>query len=197
MAFPVCSSLPVQFCPVTGRPCPALHLSVHLMSKNAFLPCDDGSPASLSGSGKLIFYQLVTRGQIACGNIHALLCKDHSSGHDLSVCLSGDTHFRKSSVNVLVILKVLTWRRLPWWLRWLSICLQCGRPRFNPWKISWRRKWQPTPVFLPGKSHGQRSLVGCSQWGRKKSYTTERLHSLYVTFSFSFLSAPKFTVPSC
>ena len=32
-------------------------------------------------------------------------------------------------------------------------------------KILWRRKWQPTPVFLPGKSHGQRSLVGCSPWG--------------------------------
>ena len=39
----------------------------------------------------------------------------------------------------------------------------------NPWvgKISWRRKWQPTPVFLPGKSHGWRSLVGYSLWGRK------------------------------
>ena len=35
-------------------------------------------------------------------------------------------------------------------------------------KYSWRRKWQPTPVFLPGKSHGQRSLVGYSPWGRKK-----------------------------
>ena len=45
-----------------------------------------------------------------------------------------------------------------------SVCLQCGIPRFNLWvrKISWRRKWQPTPVLLPGKSHGQRSLVGYS-----------------------------------
>ena len=39
-----------------------------------------------------------------------------------------------------------------------------------------RRKWQPTPVLLPGKSHGQRSLVDCSPWGRKESDTTERLH---------------------
>ena len=39
-----------------------------------------------------------------------------------------------------------------------------------------RRRWQPTPVLLPGKSHGWRSLVGCSPWGHKKSYTTERLH---------------------
>ena len=58
-----------------------------------------------------------------------------------------------------------------------SICLQCWRPRFDPWvgKIPWRRKWQPTPVFLPGKSHGRRSLVGYSLWGHKKSDTTEWL----------------------
>ena len=49
------------------------------------------------------------------------------------------------------------------------ICLQCRRRRFSPWgrKIPWRRKWQPTPVFLPGKSHGQRSLVGYSHWVAK------------------------------
>ena len=39
-----------------------------------------------------------------------------------------------------------------------------------------RRKWQPTPVLLPGKSHGRRSLVGCSPWGLKELDTTERLH---------------------
>ena len=39
-----------------------------------------------------------------------------------------------------------------------------------------RRQWQPTPVLLPGKSHGWRSLVGCSPWGHKESNTTERLH---------------------
>ena len=41
-------------------------------------------------------------------------------------------------------------------------CLQCGRPGFYPWvgKILWRRKWQPTLVLLPGKSHGQSSMVG-------------------------------------
>ena len=40
----------------------------------------------------------------------------------------------------------------------------------------WRRQWQPTPVFLPGKSHGRRTLVGCSPWGRWESNMTERLH---------------------
>ena len=45
-----------------------------------------------------------------------------------------------------------------------------------------RRQWHPTPVLLPGKSHGQRSLVGCSLWGREESDMTERLH---VHFSLS------------
>ena len=40
----------------------------------------------------------------------------------------------------------------------------------------WRRQWHPTPVLLPGKSHGQRSLVGCSPWSRQESDMTERLH---------------------
>ena len=49
---------------------------------------------------------------------------------------------------------------------------------FDPWvgKISWRRKWQSTPVLLLGKAHGWRSLVGYSPWDHKESDTTERLH---------------------
>ena len=48
---------------------------------------------------------------------------------------------------------------------------------FNSWvrKIPWRRKWQPTPVFLPGKFHGQKSLEGYSPWSCKVSDMTERL----------------------
>ena len=67
---------------------------------------------------------------------------------------------------------------LPWWLRWQSVCLQCGKPGFNPWveKILWRRQWHPTPVIFPGKSHGWRSLVGYSPWDRKESDTTEWLN---------------------
>ena len=74
-----------------------------------------------------------------------------------------------------------------------SICLQWGRPGFNPWirKIPWRRKWQPTPVLLPGKSHGRRSLVGYSPWGRKESDTTEQLHfTRYFYFIFDFFCNP-------
>ena len=75
-------------------------------------------------------------------------------------------------------LAITTISGLPWWPRQSSFCLQCGRPGFNPWvgKIPWRREWQPTLVFLPGKSHGQRSLVGYGPWGCKESDMTERLH---------------------
>ena len=61
-------------------------------------------------------------------------------------------------------------------------CIQCGRLGFDPWvgKILWRRKWQPTPVFLPGKSHGWRSLVGYCSWRRKESDMTEQLHDLFI-----------------
>ena len=54
-------------------------------------------------------------------------------------------------------------------------CRRCKRRGFDPWvgKIRWRRAWQPTPVSLPGVSHGQRSLVAYSPWGRKESDTTE------------------------
>ena len=57
----------------------------------------------------------------------------------------------------------------------VKICLQDKRPEFNPCvgKIPWRRKWQPTLVFLPGDSHGQRSLVDYSPWGHKELDTTK------------------------
>ena len=54
---------------------------------------------------------------------------------------------------------------------------RCKKGGFNPWvgKISWSRNWHSTPVFLPGKFHGQRSLVGYSPWGHKGADTTEWL----------------------
>ena len=73
-------------------------------------------------------------------------------------------------------------------------CRRHKRHRFDPWikKIPWRRKWRPSPVFLHGESHRQRSLVGYSPWGCKESDTTEvTYHKLqpfqtsldYVSFS--------------
>ena len=66
---------------------------------------------------------------------------------------------------------------LPWWLCVKESTCQCRRPGFNPCvgKVPWRRDWQPTPVFLPGEFHGQRSLVGYSPWGHKELDITERL----------------------
>ena len=65
---------------------------------------------------------------------------------------------------------------LPRWLSGNESACQCSRCEFDPRvrNIPRRRKWQPTPVFLPRKSHGQRNLEGYSPWGRKESDTTER-----------------------
>ena len=65
--------------------------------------------------------------------------------------------------------------------RWLSgkeSACQCKRYRFDPWveKIPWRRKWQSTPAFLPGKPHGQRNLEGYSPRGLKEPDMTEHAH---------------------
>ena len=61
-------------------------------------------------------------------------------------------------------------RGLPRWLSGKESTCRCRSCRFDPWvrKIPWRRKQQPTPVFLPGEFHGQRSLVSYSPWGHKK-----------------------------
>ena len=102
--------------------------------------------------------------------------------------------------------------------RWLSskesVC-QCWRHGFDPWvkKVPWRRKWHPTPVFLPGKSHGQSRLVGYSPWGCKVSDTTEQLSNwacmhviyikerdlyrdinLYISYWFSFPGEPWYSI---
>ena len=71
-----------------------------------------------------------------------------------------------------------------------------GDPGFNPWvrKILWRRKWQPTPILLPGKFHGRRSIVGYSPWGCKESDTTERLHFSTREACFYFTPAPSGTL---
>ena len=64
---------------------------------------------------------------------------------------------------------------LPRWLSGNESTCQCRRYGLDPWvrKIPCRRAQQPTPVFLPGESHGQRSLVGYSPWGDRESDTIE------------------------
>ena len=68
------------------------------------------------------------------------------------------------------------------WLSGKESACQCmghRRCRYNPWigKISWRRKWQPAPEFMPGKSHGQRSLAGHSPGGCKESDMIEHIRN--------------------
>ena len=72
--------------------------------------------------------------------------------------------------------------RPPRWLSGKESVCQCRRYRrrgFDPWvgKMLCRGKWQPTPVFFPGKSQGQRSLVGYSPWGHKELDMTEHAHT--------------------
>ena len=65
-------------------------------------------------------------------------------------------------------------------------CRRCKRLRFYPWvgKITWSRKWRRTPVVLPAKFHGQRSLVGYSPWDQKELDTTEQTHIHTHTHTF-------------
>ena len=63
--------------------------------------------------------------------------------------------------------------RLSWWRSGKESTCQYRRLGFNPWvgRVPWKRKWQPTPAFLPGNSHGQRSLVGLQPMGSQESQT--------------------------
>ena len=71
---------------------------------------------------------------------------------------------------------------VPRWCTGKESACQCWRHkrcRFNPWvwKTSWGRKWESTPVFLPGESPGQRSLAGCRPWGCKAMEAAEHVHT--------------------
>ena len=113
---------------------------------------------------------------------------------DVANLISGSSAFSKSNLHIWKFsVHILMKPRLPCYYniglivvpglpRWLSgkePTSQYRRHRFDCWvrKISWRRKWQPTPVFLHRKSHGLRSLEGDSTWVCKESDTTEQLNS--------------------
>ena len=85
-----------------------------------------------------------------------------------------DTHFLSIIWSAVKFLKLILMHfsyiyGLPRWLSGKESACQCRRCRFDPWvrKIPWKWKWHPTPVFLPGKSHEQRSLADYSPWGCK------------------------------
>ena len=81
---------------------------------------------------------------------------------------------------------------LPRWLSGKESTCQCRKHRFNPRvrKISWRGKWHPTPVFLPGKSHGQRSLVGCRPWVTRVGYLVIKQQLCLTALNVIFFCVP-------
>ena len=101
------------------------------------------------------------------------------SGEQKSYYLKGSKHHLWS--NVECIYSKLLWLKegLRRWLSGKDFTCQCQRQRFDPWvgKIPWRRKWQSTPLVLPGKSHGQANLAGYSPWDHKEMDMTEQLNT--------------------
>ena len=96
-------------------------------------------------------------------------CKMHKAPHLPKSCF---TYFHTlSSISGAYIYDLPTCTSgFPWWLSSKERACQCRRRGLDPWvrKIPWRRKWQPTPLFLCGKSHAQRTLEGYSPWDRKR-----------------------------
>ena len=93
--------------------------------------------------------------------------------------------------------KLVQYLGLPRWLSGKESACQCRRHGFTHWvgNIPWRRKWKPTPVFLPGKFHGQSSLVGCSCWGCKRAglYLVPTLQQQWPQFDlYCFLLSADF-----
>ena len=123
-------------------------------------------------------------------SVHTPLAKASHKANDMDIRRNEDCDFFLPSITVTKLESIFvpegvvaskSWQyfffqllsRLSGLLRWLSgkeSACQCRRCRFDPWvrKIPWKWKWHPTPVFLPGKSHEQRSLAGYSPWGCKR-----------------------------
>ena len=98
-------------------------------------------------------------------------------------------HFHALDKEMATHSSVLAWKIPgmgdPWWAAVYGVAQSRTRlKQLSSREKDRRRQWQPTPVFLPGKSHGWRSLVGCSPWGRLELDTTEQLH---FHFSLSYI----------
>ena len=110
--------------------------------------------------------------------------------HSSDICLNV-TSLQPSSLPILSNVALLTWLVIPHSINLLITsggsmvkepAYQCRRLSGDAGLIPWRRTWQPTPVFLPGKSRGQRSLAGYSPWGCKESNMTEQLSTCIITY---------------
>ena len=90
-----------------------------------------------------------------------------------------DFHLTIANALHFTLIEIYLISGLLWWLSDKESTRKCRRCGFDPWvrKTLCRKKWQPTPVFLPGKSHWQRRVVGYSLWGCRELDTTEQLNS--------------------
>ena len=113
--------------------------------------CNAGDPGLIPGSGRS------PGGRN--GNLLQYSCLENPHGQRSLVGYNPWGHKESDTSEGLRTAQHL-YSGLPWWLSGKESAWQCRRPWIR--KIPWRRKWQPTPVFLPGKSHRQRSLVGYS-----------------------------------
>ena len=112
--------------------------------------------------------------------------------------------FKNSSPRILFLRHLIPLTRpveLPRWLSGKESACQCRRHRrcgLDPWigKIPWRREWQPTLVFLPGKFHKQRNLVGYSPGGHTASEMTMSTHALSQFLDFKWKRNGKKCIPS-
>ena len=111
---------------------------------------------------------------LCCSKINCIsnLLKEKKS-LDWKFCKNSEIFHSQSVLSCLKLYKLykISWEVFPLPVFSREVCSVLG------WSSRTRRRqWHPTPVLLPGKSHGWRSLVGCSPWGRRGSDTTERLH---------------------
>ena len=92
----------------------------------------------------------------------------------------------KSSHVQWQMLTILTVAISMWQIIWVSNHVVYLKLIYVNYTLKWRRQWQPTPVLLPGKFHGWRSLVGCSPWGHKELDMTKQLHFHFSLSNFTF-----------
>ena len=88
------------------------------------------------------------------------------------------------SDKILSQLSLMNKRLQIYYTQYVSVNSSFSKKKKRSLEKIWRRQWQPTPVLLPGKSHGRKSPAGCSPWGHEESDTTERLH---FHFSLSYI----------
>ena len=148
----------------------SLRLSVH-----------GGSPNALDCLGHVLLCNKAPSTLVASCNRHVFTV---SMGQESRHNLPGSGTLTNLQSEESILASLMAQRK--------ELSCQCRRCRFDPWvrKILWRRKWQPAPVFLPGKSHGQRNMVGHrpqeSQRGVAKSWTPN-MHALFTSLLAAFL----------